>query len=242
MVAVTRSVARGSKLVVRAGDVTVPMRSLRSVDISGTGWAIPVMADLDSLARLPDSDCVLDLTTDGGPVRVDVEVVAADGDLVLRSPRARPSGPIHPASLTDQRRENVRGPLRLGFRGTAMAMAATSGHGRRQPRRRTLQPGLLAARGPGADAHADLVGGTTSISAGGVQVELEDPAELAAGATVYGEITLPDGDLVPALMLVVEQTRNGFRAEFTDISPLDTERLVRLVFNRERSGLAGRRR
>ncbi len=49
------SVAWGSKLVVRSGDLRVPMRSLRSVDISGSGWAIPVIADVSRLlaAGLP---------------------------------------------------------------------------------------------------------------------------------------------------------------------------------------------
>lgn len=109
---------------------------------------------------------------------------------------------------------------------------------RRAPAR--VQRGLLAASGPGPDAQAELVGVTTSISAGGVCVDLSQAVPFAVGGTLYGEITLPNGDLVPTLMIVLEETRDGFRAEFTDISPIDTERLVRLVFHRERAELAER--
>lgn len=237
------SVARGSKLVVRSGERCVPMRSLRSVDISGTGWAIPVLADLNSLlaAGLPGAPgqrVVLDLTTDAGPVQVDVEIVATDGDLMLRAPRKQASRPVRAAALTDQRRENVRGPVRLEFRGTVMSRAGAR-VGLRGPVSRR-EKGALAAMGPGEGARAHLVGATTSISAGGVCVDLDESVPVEAGDSLYGEITLANGDLVPALMIVLEQTGKGFRAEFTDISPIDSERLVRLVFHRERGELANR--
>ncbi len=233
------SVAWGSKLVVRSGDLRVPMRSLRSVDISGSGWAIPVIADVSRLlaAGLPGKPghrVVVDLTTESGPVQVDVEIVATEGDLMIRPPRSRPSRPLQPAALTDQRRENVRGPVRLEFRGATMSRVPVIRTGRRTP-------GDLAAMGPGTGAQADLVGATTSISAGGLCVDLDEGASPVIGVPLYGEITLPGGDLVPALLVVVEQTAGGFRAEFSDISRIDTERLVRLVFNRERGELSRRR-
>jgi hypothetical protein len=236
------SVAWGSKLVVRSGDLRIPMRSLRSVDISGSGWAIPVLADVSSLLAAglpgkPGQKVVVDLTTESGTLQVDVEIVATEGDLMLRPPRRSPSRALRPAALTDQRRENVRGPVRLEFRGATMSeVPVIRMSGTRRP-----TPGTRAAMGPGDGAQADLVGSTTSISAGGVCVALEEGGTPAVGAAVYGEITLPGGDLVPTLLIVVEQTGEGFRAEFTDISRIDTERLVRLVFHRERGDLARRR-
>lgn len=228
------SVAWGSRLVVRSGDVRIPMRSLRNVEISGSGWAIPVLADVTRLLAAglpgkPGQKVVADLTTETGPLQVDVEIVATEGDLMLRSPRARPARAAHPG-LAGQRRENVRGQVRLEFRGATMSA---------MPRLRTGRhaPGTLAAMGPGDGALADLVGFTTSVSAGGVGVDLDEGVVPAVGSVVYGEITLPGGDLAPALLIVLEHTGTGFRAEFTDISRIDTERLVRLVFHRERTGL-----
>jgi hypothetical protein len=199
---------------------------------------IPVLADVSSLLAAglpgkPGHQVVVDLTTEAGPVQVDVEIVATEGDLMLRPPRRRPSRALHPAALTDQRRENVRGPVRLEFRGATMKRLPVIRTGR-------PTPGTRAAMGPGDGAQADLVGFTTSVSAGGVCVDLAEGAIPAAGAPVYGEITLPGGDLVPALLIVVEQAGEGFRAEFADISRIDTERLVRLVFHRERGDLAHR--
>jgi hypothetical protein len=236
------SVAWGSKLVVHSGEVTIPMRSLRSVDISGRGWAIPVLADLGGLqaAGFPQQGgqrAVVDLTTDAGQMQVDVEIVATEGDLMLRPPRKQA---IRAAALTDQRRQNVRGPLSLEFRGTVMSKAGARQGLRPSVSRRPRQQGYLAAMGPGEGAQAHLVGSTTSISAGGICVDLEESVPVAAGDSLYGEMTLPNGDLVPALMLVLEETTKGFRAEFTDISPIDAERLVRLVFHRERGELAQR--
>lgn len=236
------SVAWGSKLVVRCGDLSVVMRSLRSADLGTPGWAIPVMADVDRLvaAGLTEGRAVtLEVTTDQGPSRLDVEIVVTEGDLMLRAPRRQPARPVRAAALTDQRRENVRGAVGLEFRGTLMGHAGTSL--RPSVSRQSRQKGLLAAMGPGEGAQAHLVGVTTSISAGGVCVELEQEVPLAPGDSVYGELTLPGGDLVPAILLVLQKTADGFRGEFTDISPLDTERLVRLVFHRDRGELAGRR-
>ncbi|GLY18468.1 PilZ domain-containing protein [Kineosporia rhizophila] len=230
------SVAAGSRLVVRSGEVGVTLRVLRGVDVGRAGWAVPVLADLEHLKSLVDAGLrvVVEIPAEDGPLRVEAELVVTEADLTLRAPRARPTRAIRAAALTDQRRENVRGPVQLEFRGTLMQRPPTTPRGRRR------SPGYLAALGPGDGAQADLVGTTTSVSAGGVCVDLEQGRPLAEGLTLYGEITLPNGDLVPALLLVVEQTPQGFRAEFTDISPIDSERLVRLVFDRERSGLAKR--
>ena len=236
------SVATGSRLVVHAGEVGVTLRVLRGVDVGRAGWTVPVMADLEHLKSLVDAGgpgahthrVVVEIPSEDGPLRMDAEIVVTEADLTLRAPRARPTRAIRAAALTDQRRENVRGLVKLEFRGTLMQRPPSTPRGRRR------SPGHLAALGPGDGAQAELVGSTTSVSAGGVCVDLGQGRPLAEGLTLYGEITLPNGDLVPALLLVVEQTPQGFRAEFSDISPIDSERLVRLVFDRERGGLAKR--
>jgi hypothetical protein len=74
------------------------------------------------------------------------------------------------------------------------------------------------------------------------------PADLRAnvglvpGARIYLELGLPGGDLALAVMSVIDQRGPRVRASFVDISPLDRERLVRLVFKRQRAELADRRR
>lgn len=233
------SIEQGSRLVVRAGDVAVTVRALRGVDLTRNSWAIPVIADLDRLqaAGLPGAPAVVDLTSSAGTIETEVEMVCTAGDLMLRSKPRKPSRSIRPAALADQRRQDVRGPVQLEFRGTVLDQDPVRPAG---SRRRT--PGLIAAAGPGQDTVADLAGVTVSVSAGGVRVRLEEDFDIpCAGAAIYGEITLPAGDLVPAMMTVREATADGFRAGFSDISPLDSERLVRLVFHRERIDLRERR-
>lgn len=233
------TIERGARLTVRSGDVALRLRALRRVDVARSGWAVPVIADAQQLqtAGLPEA-AVVELKTETGAVEVEVEMVHTAGDLMLRSRSRQASRAIRAAALSDQRRQDVRGPVRLEFRGMVLATSPVAATG---SRRRT--PGLLAAAGPGEGAVADLVGATTSISAGGVRVQLEPDVPVpSVGDPLYGEITLPVGDIVPALLTVVEVTESGFRAGFVDISPLDSERLVRLVFHRERSDLRTRSR
>jgi hypothetical protein len=92
------------------------------------------------------------------------------------------------------------------------------------------------------DADVVLQGVTATGSGGGLSVDLRAAAGLVPGARIYVEIGMPGGDLAPAVMTVLEHDGPRVRAEFVDISQLDRERLVRLVFTRQRAELAERRR
>jgi hypothetical protein len=95
----------------------------------------------------------------------------------------------------------------------------------------------IAEAGPGV-----LLAGTTeTVSGGGVSLELPDADSVAPGSTIYIELGMPGGDLAPAVLSVLDHDGSTLRARFVDISPLDRERLVRLVFTRQRAELAERR-
>jgi hypothetical protein len=214
------SVAVGSRVLIslegsaEEGDLRIVARALRAADLDDD-WVIPVMADA---AALPASGepirGVAEFSTAGGPVRLDADFVHADGALVLRAPGLRT------AAFTEQRRENVRGTVQLPLRGTVLAGGSA----------------------PGQGVVADLTGTTASVSAGGLAAELESAATMSAGARIYLELSMPGGDLAPCVLSVVACDEGYVRARFIDISPLDRERLVRLVFARQRAELAERRR
>lgn len=215
------SVTAGSRLLITlendpgdpAGEPLVA-RSLRPADLDDD-WVIPVMVDA---GRLPAGDGprpgVAEFVTATGRRRLDAELVHDGRVLVLRAPGLRT------AAFTEQRRENVRGEVQLPLRGTVLAGGSE----------------------PGEGAVADLSGVTASVSAGGLSVELEAGVTMPAGARIYVELSMPGGDLAPCVLSVVANQDGQLRARFIDISPLDRERLVRLVFARQRAELAERRR
>lgn len=214
------SVAAGSRLLITleheddAGEPLVA-RSLRPADLDDD-WVIPVLVDA---GRLPAGDDaprrgVAAFVTAAGRRELDAELVFDGQVLVLRAPGLRT------AAFTEQRRENVRGEVQLPLRGTVLAGGSE----------------------PGAGAVADLSGVTASVSAGGISAALEADATMPAGARIYVELSMPGGDLAPCVLSVVTSAGGQLRARFIDISPLDRERLVRLVFARQRAELAERRR
>ena len=190
-------------------------RCLRPADLDDD-WVIPVLV---GAGRLPHRDeapvrGVAEFHTDSGWVRLGSEIVHDARMLILRAPGLRT------AAFTEQRRENVRGSVQLPMRGTVLAGASE----------------------PGESAVADLSGVTASVSAGGISAELEAGASIPAGTRIYIELSMPGGDLAPCVLSVVGCESGHVRARFIDISPLDRERLVRLVFARQRAELAERRR
>ena len=222
------SVAAGSRLLVHmAGGGTAVLRSLRAVSLSD-GWCIPVLADAAALAAPATA---VDLPTDDGMVRVDVELVRLDGALALHAPG------LADAVLV-QRRSDLRGALRLRVRGALLSAG---------PVRRARGGAETVAATP-SDLPAAVEGTTLSVSAGGVALCVDGPGgTLPAGARLYAEFELPGGELVPAVLAVVEHAEGDagssfLRGRFLDISPRDRERLVKLVFARHREELAARRR
>jgi hypothetical protein len=205
-------------LLVHGGQTSLVLRSLRAVELDG-GWCVPVMGDVGAMqaAGLTTPTTLVEFPTDAGPVRLDAELVQADDTFVLRAPGLRT------AAMIEQRRENVRGLVQLPFRGTVLAAAST----------RSQVPDSTGV---------DLEGITQTVSGGGISADLDGTLSVTPGSRIYVELGMPGGDLAPAVMTVVEHAGPRVRARFTDISPLDRERLVRLVFARQRAELAERRR
>lgn len=221
------SVAAGSKILIHGPHLPLVLRSLRPVDLNG-GWTVPVMGDVAAFqaARVGPGAAVVEFATDLGPVLLDAELVQSDKFFVLRAAGLRP------AAIVDQRRENVRGTVQLPLRAALLTAGSTAN------RRSSVISDETVADGGAAAA---LFGLTSTVSAGGISADLANLPGLGDGATVYVELELPAGDLAPAVMTVLEQTGSLVRARFVDISALDRERLVRLVFARQRSELAGRK-
>jgi hypothetical protein len=230
------TVAAGSRLLVQGAQASVVLRALRAAQLEG-GWSVAVLGDVAALqaAGLTGRTAVVEFPTENGPVHLDAEVVQADGHFLLRAPGLRA------AAIVEQRRENVRALVRLPLRGTVLAAASTAARSATSattgPATTRSQAGEdLAEAGPGVV----LAGTTETVSGGGISLELQG-ADVAAGSTIYIEIGMPGGDLAPAVLTVLDHDGSMLRAQFVDISPLDRERLVRLVFTRQRAELAERR-
>jgi hypothetical protein len=219
------TVAAGSRLLVRGGSAPVVLRALGPVQLAGE-WSVTVLGDLAGLqaAGLTGRTAVVEFPTDQGPVQLDAELVHAGGTFQLRAPGLRA------AALVEQRRENVRALVQLPLRGSVLARGSTA--------TRSQAEHELADAGPGMV----LAGTTETVSGGGISLELADGDEVLAGSTIYIELGMPGGDLAPAVLSVLDHDGATLRARFVDISPLDRERLVRLVFTRQRADLAERRR
>jgi hypothetical protein len=220
------SVAAGSRLLVQGARVPLVLRSLRGVDLEG-GWTVPVMGDVAALrdaAGLGSGTILVEFPTEHGPVRLDAELVQSDDALLLRAPKLRT------AAMVEQRRENVRGVVQLPVRGSVLGTGATPSRAQ------------AAARSADDGMNVDLEGVTHTVSGGGISADLTAAGGFAPGTRIYVEIGLPGGELAPAVMAVLEHDGPRVRASFVDISPMDRERLVRLVFTRQRADLAERRR
>jgi PilZ domain len=168
---------------------------------------------LAPLRALTVGDGILEVTTATGPVSLSAHLRVREGALELC-----PGGSVAPA--LPQRRSDVRGRLALPLRATA-ADAST---------RRTFSHGVVE-------------GVTLDLSAGGLGVDLHPRSGLTPfGSRLYVELTLPDERLVPAVLSVVALSDRRLHGQFVDIAPVDTERLVRLVFSEHRKELAARAR
>jgi hypothetical protein len=239
------AVAAGSRLRVLGALCPLTVRSLRTTELDG-GWLMPVLGDVAALesaglSAQPAGDqdepglstliATVEFPTDAGLLRLDAEIVSGEGIFLLRAPGLRT------ADLSEQRREDVRGLVHLPIRGTVLSRAAG----------RTPAPGAEAGESeePGEATDtvtAELIGVTESVSAGGISADLELNGWVTAGCRIYVELSLPTGDVAPAVLSVLDRDGARVRAQFLDISPLDRERLVRLVFARQRAELAERRR
>jgi hypothetical protein len=251
------AVAAGSRLRVLGISSALTVRSLRTTELDG-GWLMPVLGDVAALqtaglSALPVHEsgdhkglrtlvALVEFPTDAGPLRLEAEIVSGDGVFLLRAPGLRT------ADLSEQRREDVRGLVHLPIRGTVLSRAASREQAQAGPAEpEDADQAGPAHRPPGPDADeepasAELAGITESVSAGGISVDLERSGWVTPGCQIYLEMSLPNGDVAPAVLSVLARDGARVRARFLDISPLDRERLVRLVFARQRAELAERRR
>jgi hypothetical protein len=220
------SVAAGSRLLVHGPLAPVVLRTLRPTQLEG-GWSVAVLGDLAALqsAGLAGKTVVVEFPTEHGPARVDAEVVQTGDSFLLRAPGLRA------AAIIEQRRQNVRALVRLPLRGTVLAGGSIT----------RLQASEDIAAAADGDAGVVLAGITETVSGGGISIELQEAAGVVPGSTIYIELWMPGGVLAPAVLTVLDRHGSTVRARFMDISPLDRERLVRLVFTRQRAELAERR-
>jgi hypothetical protein len=218
------SVASGSRLLIHGAEAVV-LRTLRPVQLEG-GWSVAVLGDVAALlaAELAPGPVVAEFSTDHGPLRLDAEIVQGEGSFLLRAPGLRT------AAMVEQRREDVRALVRLPLRGTVLSAVATRSQATEDIDARSAET-----------AGVMLAGTTETVSGGGISVELPDQPGVTPGMTIYVELVMPGGDLAPAVLTVIDHDGPTVRARFVDISPLDRERLVRLVFTRQRADLAERR-
>lgn len=168
---------------------------------------------LAPLRALAESDGVLEVATESGLFSAAAYLRVREGVLELL-----PGTSDVPALL--QRRGDVRGSLALPLRAAA------------------------------ADASAELAlgdtvleGVTLDVSAGGLGIELHPRSHpTPRGCRLYLELTLPGGQVVPAVVGVVRLADRRLHGRFVDIAAADTERLVRMIFERQRDDLAARAR
>lgn len=211
------SVPVGSRVLLRSSTGSATLRVLHEAVLDAE-WSIPVIGLASALQH---GAATFELVTDGGPLTVEGYLHLTRSGLTLR-PGPRPaeadSAP-EPVPALQQRREYVRAAVRLPLRGAAVDAVSRN-----------------------AVAEAVLTGSTVSVSAGGVCAELRSASTIPTAARLYLELELPGGQLAPTVVSVVEGSAGWLRAQFVDIAPIDRERLVRLVFARQREELAQRRR
>ena len=210
------AVRAGDRVVLRTDDGYVALRALRGAELVGP-WRLHVLA---LIGGWKPAAGVLELPRDGGGlIRLPARLGLVDGTLLLQAGHAgAASAPL--GSDGGQRRGNVRGELHLPLRAVA-----------------------VDDRGEEALQGQVLLGHTLDVSAGGARIDLPDlPGALGVGVRLYLEIELPEEDLAPVVVTVVQHEAGSWaQVRFDDIAPRDRERLVRLVFEAERRLLAERR-
>jgi hypothetical protein len=261
-------VVAGSTMVFVAAGRRIPLRALASAD-SAT-CQVPVLASSEALDLGPghvEIAAVSGLLTapasvvrdgqDGLAVRFDSarrvtqrrEAVRGDVELSLLVAVRDGDGPDRGADEADRGRDaGGRGARVPGAGARGAEVRGAGGRGPRGPGAGS-RGGLTPLRGAASESAADrpvgrvLRGRTVNVSAGGLLAVLHANPEgaLRVGMRLPAEMTLPSGEQVSAVLQVVELRGWWVRTAFAQIDPRAREKLVRLVFSRERAALAQRR-
>jgi len=178
-----------------------------------------------------------------------VEIAAASGLLtapasVVRDGRDGLAVRFESVRRVTQRREAVRGDVELGLLVAVRHDYLEAVDGGAAPARGRAGAGLRAVAGTGPRAVGRVLRGrTVNVSAGGLLAVMQANPEglLRVGMRLPAEMTLPSGEQVSAVLEVIELRGWWVRTAFAEIDPRAREKLVRLVFTRERAALAQRR-
>lgn len=221
----------GAAMTLKAGGRRVRLRALTETHVGDADdgvWQIPVMASGDDLA-------------DG--LNGTVEIATAQGLVLAEAQVVRgPSGCLLQGEHTLrrlQRRSEVRQPVELPL-SLAVPTRAPVFKDTELDHDVTVSETVRPERGP----VQIVTGSTLNVSAGGIMARLDRhvPDLELFRRDVYLELTLPDGEVVPARMRIIELTHSTLRGPFLAISTRGRERLARLVFAEERAALVERRR
>jgi len=207
------SIEVGTRVLLRAAHRVVPLRTLAPLTLVG-GWSVTVLAELTSGPVRGE----LEVAGPRGVVRFPAEVVRHGDVMLLRAVAAGMPRVV-------QRRSAARVELELALRAAVLSVGS----------------GGPAGSGVGENQR-EIGGRTTSIGGGGVAVHWDEPVTLPLGTHVYLELELPEGPVVPAVTKVVAAEPARTRLSFVDVAPVDSERLIALVFRVQRRQLAERRR
>jgi hypothetical protein len=201
------AVQAGDRLVLRTARRAVSTRALAAVDLTGA-WTVPVLADVHGAGRGR-----LELPGPAGLVQVEAELVVQHHGLFLCSVDSAPAHLV-------QRRAHTRAVVDLPVRGAVLTTGPPAGS--------------TAPAGELEELDEQMWGRTLSMSGGGLSVHWDHAPHLARGARLYLELQMPDGVPVPVVVSVVAARRYHARVRFLDIAPVDTDRLVGLVFQAQR--------
>jgi len=176
-----------------------------------------------------------------------VEIAAASGLLtapasVVRDGRDGLAVRFDSARQVTQRRDAVRGDVELSLLVAVRHDYLEAVDGGAAPARGRAALRAVAGTGPRAVGRV-LRGRTVNVSAGGLLAVMHANPEgfLRVGMRLPAEMTLPSGEQVSAVLEVIELRGWWVRTAFAEIEPRAREKLVRLVFTRERAALAQRR-
>jgi len=204
------AVQAGDRLVLRTARRAVSARALAAAELTGA-WAVPVLADVHGAGRGR-----LELPGPVGLVQVEAELVVQHHGLFLCSVDSAPAHLV-------QRRAHTRAVVDLPVRGAVLTPGSPGGSTTPTGEREELD-----------ELDEQMRGRTLSMSAGGLAVHWDHAPHLAPGARLFLELRMPDGVPVPVVVSVVAARRYHARVRFLDIAPVDTERLVGLVFQAQR--------